>query len=61
YKKWMGFFFQKIYKARKEYTLNRYLDRVEPAKQSESYQQFISFMWNISLAEIKTIADFYSK
>lgn len=61
YKKWLGVFFWKIYKARKEYTANRYLDRVEPATQSESYQQFISFMWNINPTEIKAIADFYSK
>ena len=27
YKKWLGKYFTKIHKARKEYTLNRYLDK----------------------------------
>lgn len=59
YKKWLGKFFQKIYTARKEYTLNRYLDRIVPTEQSESYQQFLSFMWKLNLDEIKIIADYY--
>ena len=61
YKDWMGKCFQKIYEARKNYTLNRYLDRVDPKNQSESYQQFLNFMWNLSLDEIKNFADFYNK
>ncbi len=61
YRSWLGKFFSKIYKARKNYTLNRYLDRVESKNQSESYQQFLSFMWNLSMEEIKNIADFYQK
>jgi Zn-dependent protease with chaperone function len=61
YQKLFGQNFQKIYKARKEYTLNRYLDRVEPKEQNDSYIQFLSFMWNLNLNEIKNIADFYSK
>lgn len=61
YKDWMGKCFQKIYEARKSYTLNRYLDRIDPKNQSESYQQFLSFMWNLSLDEIKNFADFYNK
>lgn len=60
YKEWIGKSFLKIYEARKNYTLNRYLDRVSPNEQSESYQQFLSFMWNLKLDEIKKIADFYS-
>ncbi|MBB4806718.1 hypothetical protein HNP38_002014 [Chryseobacterium defluvii] len=59
YKSWLGKFFTKIYEARKNYNLNRYLDRVEPKDQSESYQQFLSFMWNLNLDEIKNIADYY--
>jgi uncharacterized protein YaaN involved in tellurite resistance len=43
----------------KNYNLNRYLDRVDPKNQSESYQQFLNFMWNLSLDEIKNIADYY--
>lgn len=59
YKGWLGKCFSKIYDARKNYKLNRYLDRVDPKNQSESYQQFLNFMWNLSLDEIKNIADYY--
>lgn len=59
YKGWLGKCFAKIYEARKKYNLNRYLDRIEPKNQSESYQQFLNFMWNLSLDEIKNIADHY--
>ncbi|MEA4839446.1 MAG: M48 family metallopeptidase [Bacteroidales bacterium] len=61
YRYWLGEFFSKIYDARKRYTLNRYLDRIAPKEQSESYQQFLSFMWNLSLNEIKNIKDYYKK
>jgi Zn-dependent protease with chaperone function len=61
YKKWLGICFQKIYEGRKNYTLNRYLDRIDPKEQSESYQQFLNFVWNLRLNEIKEIADYYSK
>ena len=61
YKNWLGKCFSKIYEARKNYNLNRYLDRVDPKNQSESYQQFLNFMWNLSLEEIKNIADYYQK
>lgn len=59
-KKWLGEYFYKIHKARKEYKLNRYLERVDPKNQSESYKQFLNFMWNLSLTEIDAIADYYS-
>jgi len=61
HKQWLGHFFQKIYDARKSYTLNRYLDRVEPKEQSKSYQQFLNFMWNLNMTELKRIADYYNK
>lgn len=61
YQNRLGNFFQKIYIARKEYKLNRYLERIDPKNDSESYQQFLSFMWNLNLDEIKTIADYYNK
>ncbi|MES2410249.1 MAG: peptidase M48, partial [Bacteroidota bacterium] len=61
YKIWLGNCFEKIYEGRKNYTLNRYLDRIEPKGQSESYQQFLNFIWNLKLNEIKAIADYYSK
>jgi hypothetical protein len=59
YKNWLGKCFAKIYEGRKNYNLNRYLDRVDPKNQSESYQQFLNFMWNLSLEDIKNIADYY--
>lgn len=59
-KSWIGRFFNKIYVGRKNYTLNRYLDRVDPKSQSESYQQFLNFMWNLSVEDIQKFADFYS-
>lgn len=61
HKKQLGDCFQKVYVARKEYKLNRYLDRIDPKNQSESYMQFLSFMWNLSLDDIKNIAEYYSK
>lgn len=61
YKMWLGKLFQKIYEARKNYNLNRYLDTVNPKKQSESYRQFLNFMWNLNVDEIQKIADFYQK
>jgi Zn-dependent protease with chaperone function len=61
YKEWLGKVFAKIYEARKNYNLNRYLDRVDPKNQSKSYQQFLNFMWNLSMDDIKNIADFYNK
>lgn len=60
-KEWLGKCFFKIYEARKAYQLNRYLDRVNPKNQSQSYQQFLNFMWNLKLDEIKNIADYYKK
>lgn len=57
----LGSFMDKIYKARKEYTLNRYLERMDPKNQSESYQQFLSFMWNLNPKELKIFADYYTK
>jgi hypothetical protein len=60
FQKWLGIFFQKIYDARKSYTLNRYLDRVQPREQSESYMQFLNFIWNLKLNELKAIAEYYN-
>ncbi|SKC00297.1 Peptidase family M48 [Soonwooa buanensis] len=60
-KYYLGLLFNKIYDARKTYTLNRYLDKIEPTKQSRSYQQFLSFMWNLGVDEIKNIGQYYEK
>lgn len=61
YKEWLGKYFERIYDARKTYKLNRYVDTINPKEQSKSYQQFLNFIWNLKLDEIKAIADFYSK
>jgi hypothetical protein len=61
YKYWLGKNFDKILEARKNYKLNRYLDRVDPKNQDESYQQFLNFMWNLSLDDIQHISEFYNK
>lgn len=60
YKQWLGKNFNELYKAKKKYQFNRYVDRLVPNKQDESYQQFISFLWNLKLNEIKVIADYYN-
>jgi len=59
YKTWMSKCLQKLYEARRDYKLNKYLDRVTPKDQTESYMMFLNFMWNLNLTEIKNIADFY--
>jgi len=61
YKEWLGKLFERIYFGRKNYKLNRYLDRVDSENQSLSYQQFLNFMWNLDLNEIMEIQKYYSK
>lgn len=61
FKEWLGKSFAKILEARKNYTLNRYLDKIIPNKQSESYQQFLNFIWNLNINEIQTITYFYNQ
>lgn len=60
YEFWLGKYFNKILKARKDYTLNRYLDRVDPKNHPKSYQQFLNFMWNLKVPEIEIIAAHYT-
>lgn len=60
-KAWLGINFEALFEAKKKYQLNRYVDRVVPNEQSKSYQQFLNFIWNLKLNEIKTIAEHYSK
>ena len=59
--KWIGKNFEQLYQAKKDYKLNRYVDRIVPDEQDKSYQQFLSFLWNLRLEELKTIADHYNK
>ncbi len=61
YKKLLGENFKIILEGRKKYQLNRYLERVKPNKQSQSYIQFLNFMWNLSLPEIENITNYYTK
>jgi len=58
---WLGLLFEKIYDARKNYVLNRYIEAVDKRDTNTSYQQFLSFIWQLNPKEIKTIADHYSK
>lgn len=60
YRKWLGINLQKIYEARRDYQLNKYLDKVAPKEQSESYIRFLNFMWNLKPEEVKIFADFYT-
>lgn len=61
YQKWLGINFDALYQAKKAYQLNRYVDRLAPKDQSESYQRFLNFIWNLSLTEMRAIADHYNK
>lgn len=59
YRQWLGHLFGKIHEARKTYTLNRYVDRVDPNEQSPGYQQFLNFIWNLNLKDLEKITAFY--
>ena len=61
YRQWMSFLFNKIYDARKSYTLNRYVESVDQRADNKSYQQFLGFLWALNLKEIETIAKFYAQ
>lgn len=61
YRNYLGELFSKIYDARKAYKLNRYLETVDPASQSDSYQQFLTFMWNLTMTDLKTISAHLNK
>lgn len=60
YKSILGRNFAKIYEAKKQYKLNRYVDRIDPKNHSESYIQFLSFIWNLKIDEVKGIMDYYN-
>jgi hypothetical protein len=59
YEFWLGKFMNKIHGARKTYTLNRHLDKVDSKNQPRDYQQFLNFMWNLKVGEMETIARHY--
>lgn len=56
YMNFLGELFGKICDARKAYKLNRYMEIVDPSSQSQSYQQFLTFMWNLSMSDLKAIS-----
>jgi hypothetical protein len=60
-KKWLGKNFLGLYEAKKKYQLNRHIERLNPKEQTKEYQQFLSFIWNLNLNEMKAIGDYYSK
>jgi len=60
-KKWLGLNFLALYEAKKKYQLNRHVDRIIPKDQSRNYQQFLNFIWNLRLNELKAIGEYYSK
>lgn len=52
--------FDELYKAKKKYRLNKYIDQIIPNVQDDSYQQFLSFIWNLNLSDIQKISQYYS-
>ena len=60
-KKWLGKNFLKLYTAKKKYQLNRYIERINPKEQAKDHQQFLSFIWNLNLEEMKNIGNYYSE
>lgn len=61
YRYWLGKNLEALSSSRKNYTFNKHVSRVNPKKQSESYMQYLSFLWNLSASELFTIADYYLK
>lgn len=61
YKKLLGIGFKNLYEARKQYKLNSYVERINPKIHSNSYIQYLSFIWNLKLDEIKNISEYYNK
>ena len=60
-KKWLGQNFLALYEAKKKYQLNRHVDRIVPKDQTKNYQQFLNFIWNLRLNELKAIGEYYSE
>lgn len=60
YSYWLGLNLQQLYASRKAYTFNKHVKRVNPKNQSESYMQFLSFLWNLSTSELETMANHYT-
>jgi Zn-dependent protease with chaperone function len=61
YKNWLGKCLVLMARAKDNYILNQHLEHISPKEHSASYKQFLSFMWNLNLEEMKTIGEFYWK
>lgn len=61
YRYWLGKNLEALSSSRKNYTFNKHVSRVNPKKQSDSYMQYLSFLWNLSTSELETMANYYSK
>ncbi len=59
-KLYVGKNFEALYKAKRKYQFNRHVDIIIPNEQSPDYQQFLSFLWNLKLHELKAFADYYA-
>ncbi len=55
----LGQNFLLLYEAKKQYTFNKFVEYVTPEMEDESYIRFLSFLWNLNLAEIKNISKYY--
>ncbi len=60
-KAWLGKNFSKLYEAKKGYRLNKYVEHLNPEIEDASYRQFLSFIWNLRLEELKAIGEYYSE
>lgn len=58
-RKMLGQNFQLLYQAKKSYNFNKFVEYVTPEMDNESYVQFLSFLWNLRLDEMKTISEYY--
>lgn len=60
YTYWLGENLNQLYHSRRDYTFNKHVSRINPKNQSNSYMQFLSFLWNLSTPELETIAEHYN-
>lgn len=58
---WLAKNFVQLAKAKKSYTFNKYVEHVVPEMKDKSYRRFLSFLWNLKLNEIETIAAHYGQ
>jgi len=59
HKYWVGICLDKLVESKKNYKFNMYIPQVNPKEQSASVQQFLSFMWNLSIKDLELFANHY--